>query len=152
MTALAAAVLHVPAAPERALQVECGEGDGALFLAREYPAARVRGVDPSAAAVEAAVTRVGLDPEGRIAFKQGAGHSLPYPDAFFDLVAQAGGRLRPGELARILRSGGHLILVGEWRLLDWRLGKRGFVAGRHGEVAGERFHVYRLEAGNGPAQ
>jgi len=152
MTALAAAVLHVPTAPERALQVECGEGDGALFLAREYPAARVRGVDPSAAAIEAAVARVGLDPEGRIAFKQRAGHSLPYPDAFFDLVAQAGGRLRPGELARILRSGGHLILVGEWRLLDWRLGKRGFVAGRHGEVAGERFHVYRLEAGNGPAQ
>jgi protein-L-isoaspartate O-methyltransferase len=152
LTALAAAVLHVPAAPERALQVGCGKGDGVLFLAREYPAARVRGVDPSAAAIRAAVGRVGLDPEGRVAFKQGGGRSLPYPDAFFDLVAQAGGRLRPAALARTLRGGGHLVLVGEWRLLDWRLGKQGFVAGRHGEAGGERFHVYRLDTGDPGSQ
>lgn len=152
LTALAAAVLHVPGAPERVLEVGCGEGDGALFLAREYPGARIRGVDRSAEAIAAAVGRVGLDPEGRVAFKQGRGRSLPYPDGFFDLVAQAGGRLRPGELARTLRSGGHLILVGEWRRLDWRLGKHGFVAGRHGEAAGERFHVYRLDAGEGAAE
>ena len=152
LTALASAVLHVPEAPERVLEVGCGAGDGALFLAREYPGARIRGVDASAEAVAAAVGRVGLDPEGRVAFKQGPGRSLPYPDSFFDLVAQAGGRLRPGELARTLRSGGHLILVGEWRRLDWRLGKRGFVAGRHGEVAGERFHVYRLDTGDGAAE
>lgn len=152
LTALAAAVLHVPEAPERVLEVGCGEGDGALFLAREYPGARIRGVDASGEAIAAAVSRVGLDPEGRVAFKHGRRRSLPYPDSFFDLVAQAGGRLRPGELARTLRSGGHLILVGEWRRLDWRLGKRGFVAGRHGEAAGERFHVYRLEAGDGRAE
>lgn len=152
LTALAAAVLHVPGTPERVLEVGCGEGDGALFLAREYPGARIRGVDASAEAVAAAVGRIGLDPEGRVAFKHGPGRSLPYPDSFFDLVAQAGGRLRPGELARTLRSGGHLILVGEWRRLDWRLGKRGFVAGRHGEAAGERFHVYRLDTGDGAAE
>jgi ubiquinone/menaquinone biosynthesis C-methylase UbiE len=35
LTALAAAVLHVPGAPERVLEVGCGAGDGALFLARE---------------------------------------------------------------------------------------------------------------------
>jgi len=149
LTALAAAVLQAPAWPERVLEVGCGEGDGALFLAREYPSARVRGVDRSAAAIEAAVRRVGLDPEGRVAFKQHPGRALPYPDAFFDLVAQVGGRLGAAELARVTRPDGCLVLVGEWRLLDWRLGKHGFVAGRHGEAAGERFHVYRLDAGDG---
>ncbi|HMI80174.1 MAG TPA: class I SAM-dependent methyltransferase, partial [Solirubrobacterales bacterium] len=78
LTPLAAAVLHV-GDPERILQVECGDGEGALFLAREFPSARVRGVDRSAAAVRRAAGRVGLDPEGRIAFKQGAPRDLPFP-------------------------------------------------------------------------
>lgn len=145
LIALAAAVLHVPGRPERVLEVGCGGGDSVLFLAREYPAARVRGVDPSAEAVARAVSRVGLDPEGRVAFKRGGARSLPYPDGFFDLVAQAGGRLHPGEIARVLAPGGHLVLVGEWRWLDWRLGGHRFLAVERGEAAGERFHVWRLD-------
>ena len=47
LTPLAAAVLRVVPAPERVLEVECGEGEGVLFLAREFPVARVRGVDSS---------------------------------------------------------------------------------------------------------
>src|SRR6187549_2597573 len=50
LTALAAAVLALPEPPERVLEIGCGEGDATLFLAREFPAARVRGVDPSEAA------------------------------------------------------------------------------------------------------
>lgn len=146
LTALAAAVLHVPRSPERALEVGCGEGDGVLFLAREFPMARVRGVDPSEEAIRAAVARVGLDPEGRVAFKRGRPGALPYPDGFFDLVAQVGGSLRPGELARVLRPGGHLIVIGAWRWRDWRLHGRGFEPTGDGEVEGERFHVLRLDA------
>jgi ubiquinone/menaquinone biosynthesis C-methylase UbiE len=141
---LAAAVLRCPRNPERILEIGCGGGDGVLFLAREFPAARVRGVDASAEAVRAAVSRVGLDPEGRVAFKQGRPRTLPYPDEFFDLVAQTGGRLHPGEIARVLRAGGHLILVGEWRWLDWRLGGHGLAPVERGEAEGERFHVLRL--------
>lgn len=111
LTPLAAAVLHVAPAPERVLEIECGEGDGALFLAREYPAARVRGVDRSEESVRAATARIGLDPEGRVAFKPGGPRSLPYPDGFFDLVVEIDGRPRVGEIARVLRPGGHLILV-----------------------------------------
>ena len=144
LTALAAAVLHVRDLPERILEIGCGSGDGVLFLAREFPGARVRGVDPSEEAIREAVGRVGLDPEGRVAFKRGRARALPYPDAFFDLVAQAGGRLHPGQIARVLRPGGHLILVGEWRWLDWRLGGRGFDPVEGGEVEGERFQVLRL--------
>lgn len=111
LTPLAAAVLRVGRAPERVLEIECGEGDGALFLAREFPAARVRGVDRSPDLVRAATARVGLDPEGRIAFKDGAPGALPYPDDFFDLVVQLDGRPAVAEIARVLRRGGHLILV-----------------------------------------
>lgn len=111
LTPLAAAVLHVAPAPERVLEVECGEGEGALFLAREFPSARIRGVDRSAEAVRAATARVGLDPEGRVAFKAGAPGSLPYPDDFFDLVVQLDGRPVVAEIARVLRPGGYLVLA-----------------------------------------
>jgi ubiquinone/menaquinone biosynthesis C-methylase UbiE len=144
LTALAAAVLHVPPRPERVLEVECGEGDGVLFLAREFPAARVRGADASADAIARAVARVGLDPEGRVAFKRGQPRRLPYPDGFFDLVAQAQGRLHPAEVARVLRPDGRLVLIGERRWLDWRLRKHCFEPVASGEAAGESFHVVRL--------
>lgn len=144
LTALAAAVLHVPGRPERALEVECRDGAGVFFLAREFPGARVRGVDNSPEAVTAAVSKVGLDPEGRVAFKPGSPRHLPYPDGFFDLVAQRAGRLHPAELARVLRQDGHLILTGTWRWLDWRLGKHCFESVESGEAEGEKFHVMRL--------
>ncbi|MGC1166151.1 MAG: class I SAM-dependent methyltransferase [Solirubrobacterales bacterium] len=111
LTPLAAAVLRVSPPPERVLEIECGDGDGALFLAREFPAARVRGVDRSADLVHAATARIGLDPEGRVAFKQGRPGDLPYPSGFFDLVVAADVRPRAAEIARVLRPGGHLILV-----------------------------------------
>jgi ubiquinone/menaquinone biosynthesis C-methylase UbiE len=109
LTELAAAVLDLAVAPERVLEICCGDGRGVLFLAREFPAARVRGVDASEQAVREAVARVGLDPEGRVAFKAGRPSSLPYPDELFDLVVQRRGRLRPREATRVLRPGGHMI-------------------------------------------
>jgi ubiquinone/menaquinone biosynthesis C-methylase UbiE len=110
LSRLAAAVLDVPA-PERALVIGCGEGEPVLFLAREFPSARVRGVDPSAERVRAAGARIGLDPEGRVAFKQAEPRSLPFPDAFFDLVVVFEGHPAPGEIARVLHSQARLILV-----------------------------------------
>jgi ubiquinone/menaquinone biosynthesis C-methylase UbiE len=110
LTPLAAAVLHV-GRPERVLQVACGDGEAALFLAREFPTARVRGIDADADAVAAATQRVGLDPEGRVAFKVGGPRRIPYPEAHFDLVAVVDARPSPREVARVLRPGAHLILA-----------------------------------------
>jgi SAM-dependent methyltransferase len=144
LTALAAAVLRLPEPPERILEIGCGSGDGVLFLAREFPSARVRGVDSSEEAIREAVSRVGLDPEGRVAFKRGSSRRLPYPDDFFDLVTQAGGRLGPGAIAKALRPGGRLILIGEWRWLDWRLRGHGFASIETAATEGERIHLARL--------
>lgn len=146
MTSLARSVLHVRGMPERILEIECGDGEGALFLAREYPGARVRGVDRSEEAVRTAVARIGLDPEGRIAFKRGSADSLPYPEDQFDLVVQRRGRVNPGEVARVLRPRGHLVLVGPMRvLLGWSLRRRGIVPVQSGEVDGVRFAVGRFD-------
>lgn len=155
LTPLAAAVLHV-GRPERVLQVACGDGDGVLFLAREFPTARVRGIDADADLVAAATARVGLDPEGRVAFKVGGPRRVPYPEDQFDLVAALDARPSPRELARVLRPGGHLILAATrgaaagHGVSGWLLA-RGLRARGFGEVAAEdagagSFVVARLPA------
>jgi 23S rRNA (guanine745-N1)-methyltransferase len=110
LTRLARAVLDIPA-PERALVCGCGDGEPVLFLAREFPSARVRGTDTSGERVRATSGRIGLDPEGRVAFKQAGARRLPFPDEFFDLVVVFEGRPAPREIARVMRPGGHLILA-----------------------------------------
>ncbi|HEX9966320.1 MAG TPA: class I SAM-dependent methyltransferase [Solirubrobacterales bacterium] len=153
LTTLAAAVLALPEAPERVLEIGCGEGDATLFLAREFPAARVRGFDSSEEAVRAAVARVGLDPEGRVAFKRGDHRALPYPEDQFDLVVSDESALRAGEAARVLRPGGHMIYIepprrGRWRLVvpwtQWRLAMRGFETALHEELAGRVVWIGRF--------
>lgn len=110
LTRLATAVLDVPA-PERALVCGCGDGEPVLFLAREFPSARVRGADPSAERVRAASARVGLDPEGRVAFKHSSPRRLPFPDGFFDLVVIFEGRPAPREIARVMCPEARLIVA-----------------------------------------
>ena len=100
-----------PPAPERILDLGTGTGAAAFFLAREYPQASVRGVDMSTEMVRVAQRKVGLDPEGRIAFRVADAAALPFPDEHFDLVA--GINVPPffAEVARVLRPGGHVIAV-----------------------------------------
>ena len=159
LTPLAAAVLHV-GDPERILEVECGEGDGVLFLAREFPSARVRGVDRSANAVRRAGDRIGLDPEGRVAFKQGTPRALPFPDDQFDLLVALDARPGAAETARVLRGGGFLVLAAtrgaqapegiRGRLLRRRLTRLGFES-IWAEAAGEgSFSIARLRGGGPP--
>jgi ubiquinone/menaquinone biosynthesis C-methylase UbiE len=158
LTPLAAAVLHV-GDPERILQIECGEGDGALFLAREFPAARVRGVDRSEEAIRAAAARIGLDPEGRVAFKQGSPRSLPFPADQFDLLAAVDARPAATEAARVLRPGGFLVLVAT-QAPDAPSGLRGRLLRRHltrlgfepiwSEPAGDGSFFIARSRGGGP--
>jgi SAM-dependent methyltransferase len=111
---LAAALLHIRPEPERALDVGTGLGDGALLIAREFPRARVRGVDLSEAMVRRAQARIGLDPEGRVAFKVADAASLPFEDESFDLVAQLNVPPFFSEIARVLRPGGFVVIAASW--------------------------------------
>ncbi len=108
---LAAAVTKLPAHPERILDLGTGTGVGALFLAREFPSASVRGIDVSEEMIRRAKAKVGLDPEGRVAFRIGDSADLPYDDEHFDLVTLLNMPPFFGEISRVLRPGGHAIVA-----------------------------------------
>jgi len=111
---LAAAALRVRPAPERALELGTGTGEGALFLAREFPRASVRGVDMSEDMISRAQAKVGLDPEGRVAFRVADAADLPFENESFDLVAQLNMPPFFAETTRVLRQGGHVIVASSY--------------------------------------
>jgi SAM-dependent methyltransferase len=111
LTALAAALLHVTDSPERILDVGTGTGEGALLAAREFPRASIRGIDVSEEMIDEAKAKVGLDPDGRIAFKVADATRLPWPDHSFDLVTHRNVPPFFAEVARVLRPGGYVIFA-----------------------------------------
>jgi ubiquinone/menaquinone biosynthesis C-methylase UbiE len=153
LAALASALLHVKPAPDRALDVGTGTGEGALLIAREFPQARVRGVDISDEMIRAAVAKVGLDPEGRVAFRTADAARLPYDDESFDLVVHLNMPPFLAEVARVLRPGGHVVVASSWgpatpfytppSVLDWGFAKRGVEPAAAGESAGGTYWVGR---------
>lgn len=150
---LAAALLHVKPAPERALESGTGTGEGALLLAREFPQASVRGVDLSEEMIATAKAKVGLDPEGRIAFRVADAAELPYEDESFDLVAHLNMPPFVHEVARVLRPGGHAVVASSWGpatpfytpkgALDWAFAKRGIEPVTAGDAGDGTFWVGR---------
>src|SRR5919106_3137082 len=111
---LAAAALHVSVAPERVLDVGTGTGEGAMLLAREFPRASVRGIDISPPMIRTAQAKIGLDPEGRVAFRVGDAASLPYGPESVDLVTQLNMPPFFAEIDRVLRPGGYVIVAASW--------------------------------------
>ncbi len=150
---LAAALLHVKPAPERALDVGTGTGEGVLLIAREFPQARVRGVDFSEEMIRGAKAKVGLDPEGRVAFRVADAADLPYEDDSFDLVAHLNMPPFTREVARVLRPGGQVIVASSWgsatpfytskATLEWGFAKHGIEPAGDGEAGDGTFWVGR---------
>jgi SAM-dependent methyltransferase len=114
LSPLATGLLQVRPEPERALDIGTGLGDAALLVAREFPHARVRGVDLSEEMVRRAQARIGLDPEGRVAFKVADASHLPFEDDSFDLVTQLNMPPFFSEIARVLRPGGFVVIAASW--------------------------------------
>jgi ubiquinone/menaquinone biosynthesis C-methylase UbiE len=108
---LATGLLKVHPEPERALDLGTGLGDAALLVAREFPHARVRGVDFSEEMIKRAQGRIGLDPEGRVAFKVADAADLPFEDESFDLVTQLNVPPFFAEIGRVLRPGGFALVA-----------------------------------------
>jgi ubiquinone/menaquinone biosynthesis C-methylase UbiE len=108
---IAMAVTKIDRRPERALDLGTGTGVAALFLAREFPHASIRGVDVSEQMIRKAKAKVGLDPEARVAFRVADAAALPWDDGHFDLVTQLNVPPFFAETARVLRHGGHVIVA-----------------------------------------
>jgi ubiquinone/menaquinone biosynthesis C-methylase UbiE len=153
LTPLATAVLHVKPAPERALDIGTGTGDGALFLAREFPHASIRGIDISEEMINVAQGKIGLDPQGRVAFKVADASDLPYEDDSFDLVAQVNMPPFFAEIARVLRPGGYAIISASWgdetpfytpaAVLKRGFEKRGLMTVDSGDAGAGTYYVAR---------
>ena len=153
----AAALLQVKPEPERALDIGTGHGEAALFVAREFPHARVRGVDLSEEMVRRAQSRIGLDPEGRVAFKVADASDLPFEEDSFDLVTQLNMPPFFGEISRVLRPGGFVVIAASWgehtpfytpdAVLRRGFGKRGIELVETGEAGKGSYFVGRMRAG-----
>lgn len=150
---LAVAVTKIDRRPERALDLGTGTGVAALFLAREFPTASIRGVDISEQMIREAQGKVGLDPEGRVAFRVADASSLPWPDEHFDLVTQLNMPPFFGEAARMLRHGGHVIVAASSgdrtpfytpdEALERGFGRHGFVRVTSGRIGSGSYFVAR---------
>jgi SAM-dependent methyltransferase len=150
---LAVGVTKIDRRPERALDLGTGTGVAALFLAREFPRASIRGVDISGEMVRQAQLKVGLDPEGRIAFRVADASHLPWPEAHFDLVTQLNMPPFFAETARVLRHGGHVVIAASSgdrtpfftpdAVLERGLGRHGFVKVTSGRIGSGSYFVAR---------
>lgn len=150
---LAVAVTKIDRRPERALDIGTGTGVAALFVAREFPYASVRGVDVSEEMIRRAKAKVGLDPEGRVAFKVADSSNLPFEDGEFDLVTLLNMPPFFSEIARVLRHGGHVIVAASSGdktpfytpddVLEHGFGRRGMVMVTSGRIGRGSYFVAR---------
>lgn len=112
----------------RVLDVGCGDGEFALELTRR--GAIVTGVDASAAMIDAAKDRAKLH-NANITFQVAVAEHLPLPAEQFDIVTAVTilcfvDDAAPvfGEIGRVLRPGGRLVIgeLGKWS--TWAAGRR----------------------------
>jgi len=107
------------AAPQHVLDVGCGTGHLLRALAGHYPEARaLTGIDAAPNMIETAER---ITDDKRLTFTTAVAEHLPYDDASMDLVVSStsfdhwsdqGAGL--AECARVLRPGGHLVLVDQF--------------------------------------
>jgi SAM-dependent methyltransferase len=117
LAALAAAVARLEAPPARALDLGTGTGAGALWLARQFPQARVTGLDISERMIDQARAKLPAELSGRVDFLVGDANRLPFTDGSFDLVAQISVPVFFDEVARVLAPGGYVVVVSSLGLM-----------------------------------
>jgi len=104
---------RAPVAGRELLEVGCGRGGGADYVARKLDPRRVVAVDLSPRAVALCRRRFA---HPRLSFEVGDAERLPFPPASFDVVlniesSHCYGRFDAflGEVRRVLRPGGHFL-------------------------------------------
>lgn len=101
------------------LDLACGTGEPAISLAGEVgPQGRVAGIDINPELLEVACDRASQRKLRNVAFQKADAHSLPFPDAAFDLVSSRFGVMffddvvrALSEARRVLRPGGRIALL-----------------------------------------
>ncbi|MEZ4256242.1 MAG: bifunctional demethylmenaquinone methyltransferase/2-methoxy-6-polyprenyl-1,4-benzoquinol methylase UbiE [Polyangiales bacterium] len=104
---------------ERALDLATGTADLAVRMAKQYPALRVDGVDPSRNMLRAGASKAERSGVGdRVALVRGDAQEIPYEADTFDAVSIAFGiRNVPDrskalrEMARVTRKGGRVAIL-----------------------------------------
>ncbi|MFC1869749.1 DVU_1556 family methyltransferase [Chloroflexota bacterium] len=100
------------------LDIACGKGTTAFFLAREY-GCRVIGIDLSEKMISSCRSRAEEENlVDRVSFLLGDGESLPFRDAIFDaVISECSFSLLPDKeiaargIRRVLKSGGRLVMT-----------------------------------------
>ena len=111
LAALATAVARLDAPPARILDLGTGTGAAALWLAQEFPDARIAGVDISEAMIEQAKAKLPTELSGRVEFLVGDAERLPFTGGSLNLVAQISVPVFFDEVARVLAPRGHVVVV-----------------------------------------
>lgn len=107
---LEAALVELPDAPARVLDLGTGTGKAAFAIARRFPDAEVVGVDLAGGMIREAQRLTPTALSDRVSFEVGDGARLRFADDAFDLVSLANMIPFFDELARIVRPGGHVLL------------------------------------------
>jgi ubiquinone/menaquinone biosynthesis C-methylase UbiE len=101
---------------KRVLEVGCGRGGGASFLARYHRPANITGMDFSSEAIGFCRQRHGTI--GNLEFSVGDAEKIPFPDASFDAVVNVESSHCYGNVAkffsevlRVLRPGGYFLFA-----------------------------------------
>lgn len=97
--------------PVKILDLCTGTGFAALMAAEHFPDAEVTGVDQSAAMIELAKKKTDSADIFRVQFEVGNAASLGFKDETFDLILSSNAPVYLAEAARVLRSGGDLIVT-----------------------------------------
>jgi len=105
--------------PQSILDVATGTGDMAIMMARQFPAAKIIGIDISEGMLEKGREKLlKANLGGRVNLQSGDSETINYPPASFDAVSVAFGvrnfeNLEKGlrEIYRVLTPGGKLIIL-----------------------------------------
>jgi len=111
------AVLQIRPAPSSLLDIGCGDGSFTRALCHCLPNTSITGLDLSLPRYLTGATG--------ICFVEGSVERLPFPSASFDLVTASlsmhhwnDKEMGIGEIARVLKAGGHLV-IGDPLLQGW---------------------------------
>jgi SAM-dependent methyltransferase len=136
----------LPSAPTHVLDLGTGTGKAAFVIARRFPQADVIGADLAREMVREAQRLTPPELAGRVRFDVADASKLPFADESFDLVSLANMIPFFDELARVVRTGGHVLLSFSggagtpiyvpFERLRSELGRRGFTDFADFESAG----------------